>query len=67
MIGNAFTPREQEIAAALLRGASNREIAAAFGISTQTVKNHLTSMFEKRGVTSRLQLALALQQEARFA
>jgi DNA-binding NarL/FixJ family response regulator len=56
----ALTPREQQIASAIADGRSNRDIAARLGITEQTVKNHLTSIFEKVGVGNRLQLGLAL-------
>jgi DNA-binding NarL/FixJ family response regulator len=39
-------------------GCSNREIAQKFSLSEQTVKHHLTSIFNKTGVSSRLELAL---------
>ena len=55
-----LTPREQQIALAIADGRSNRDIAARLGITEQTVKNHLTSIFEKVGVDNRLQLGLAL-------
>jgi two-component system nitrate/nitrite response regulator NarL len=55
-----LTPREQQIASAIADGRSNRDIAARLGITEQTVKNHLTSIFEKVGVDNRLQLGLAL-------
>lgn len=56
----ALTPREQQIALAIADGRTNRDIAARLGITEQTVKNHLTSIFEKVGVDNRLQLGLAL-------
>ena len=56
----ALTPREQQIAAAIADGRTNRDIASRLGITEQTVKNHLTSIFEKVGVDNRLQLGLAL-------
>jgi two-component system nitrate/nitrite response regulator NarL len=55
-----LTPREQQIASAIADGRTNRDIAARLGITEQTVKNHLTSIFEKVGVDNRLQLGLAL-------
>ena len=54
----ALTPRELEIVASVLAGESNKDIAAKFGISLQTVKHHLTSIFDKVGVSNRLELAL---------
>jgi two-component system, NarL family, nitrate/nitrite response regulator NarL len=59
----ALTSREIQIARAVAEGRSNRDIATQLGITEQTVKNHLTSIFEKVGVTSRLQLALTLIKE----
>jgi two-component system nitrate/nitrite response regulator NarL len=53
-----MTPREQQIVAAVLSGYSNKDIARKLSISDQTVKNHLTSIFDKIGVSSRLELAL---------
>jgi two-component system nitrate/nitrite response regulator NarL len=55
-----LTPRENQIAQAIANGRSNRDIASQLGITEQTVKNHLTNIFGKVGVGSRLQLALAL-------
>jgi DNA-binding NarL/FixJ family response regulator len=60
---SALTTRELQIARAVAEGRGNREIATQLGITEQTVKNHLTSIFEKVGVTSRLQLALVILQE----
>jgi two-component system, NarL family, response regulator DevR len=60
-----LSPRERQIVAAVARGLNNRDIAAAAGIAPQTVKNHLSSIFQKLDVRSRLQLAvLVLQHEA---
>jgi DNA-binding NarL/FixJ family response regulator len=53
-----LTRRELHVALAVLDGASNREIAQKLGLGEQTVKNHLSSIFDKLGVSSRLELAL---------
>jgi DNA-binding NarL/FixJ family response regulator len=53
-----LTSRELEIVRAIAAGDSNREIAARFEISLQTVKHHLTSIFDKTGTSTRLELAL---------
>jgi two-component system, NarL family, nitrate/nitrite response regulator NarL len=53
-----LTSRERDIVAAIVDGASNREIADQFGLSPQTIKNHLSSIFDKLGVSNRLELAL---------
>ena len=53
-----LTRRELEIIAAVVEGASNKEVAERFGLSPQTVKNHLSNIFDKLGVSNRLELAL---------
>jgi len=53
-----LTAREMEIVAAIGDGKNNRQIAERLSISLQTVKHHLTSIFDKTGATSRLELAL---------
>lgn len=53
-----LTAREREIVAAIGAGDSNRDIAARLGISLQTVKHHLTNIFDKTGTSTRLELAL---------
>jgi two-component system, NarL family, nitrate/nitrite response regulator NarL len=53
-----LTPREIEIVGAILVGMSNAEIATRFAISDKTVKHHLTNIFDKVGVSNRLELAL---------
>ena len=49
-----LTPREQQILTALRRGDTTRQIAAAHGLGRQTVKNYLTTIYEKLGVTGRV-------------
>ena len=53
-----LTPRELEIVAAVVAGFANKEIAQHFKISEDTVKHHLSNIFDKVGVSSRLELAL---------
>jgi two-component system, NarL family, response regulator len=48
-----LTPRELATLRLTADGQSNKEIAAALGISERTVKTHLGHLFEKLGVTSR--------------
>jgi DNA-binding CsgD family transcriptional regulator len=53
----SLTPREVEIARAVARRLSNKQIAAVMEISTRTVTTHLTKIFAKLGVDSRGALA----------
>lgn len=53
-----LSPREREIIVALADGLTNRDIADRFGLSEITVKHHLRSIFDKCGVSNRLELAL---------
>jgi two-component system, NarL family, nitrate/nitrite response regulator NarL len=53
-----LTSREREIVAEIVAGHSNREIGRRFAICERTVKHHLTNIFYKVGVSSRLELAL---------
>lgn len=53
----ALTAREAEILRYVARGQTNPQIATQLGISTQTVKNHLTNIFEKLDTRSRTQAA----------
>ena len=54
----SLTPRETEIIAAVVSGCTNKDIALQFSLSQQTVKHHLTNIFDKLGVSTRLELAL---------
>jgi two-component system nitrate/nitrite response regulator NarL len=53
-----LTRRELEIIIEVVSGASNPEIARKLSISEQTVKHHLTHIFDKLGVYTRVELAL---------
>ena len=54
----ALTRREVEVLRLIVDGCSNREIATTFGLSEETVKRHLSNIFDKVGVSTRLELAL---------
>jgi DNA-binding CsgD family transcriptional regulator len=54
--GDRLSAREREIAEAVARGLSHKEIASRTGISARTVENHLRSIFAKTGVSSRTRL-----------
>jgi two-component system nitrate/nitrite response regulator NarL len=53
-----LTPRELEVVTTIVEGCSNRDIAKQFSISEETVKRHLSNVFDKTGVSTRLELAL---------
>lgn len=54
-----LSQRELEVLQALVRGRSNKEIAAALGISEPTVKTHLQNLFVKLGVQDRVGAVIA--------
>ena len=55
---DTLTRREKTIISYLMQGWRNREVAQHLSISEQTVKNHLRSIYDKVGVSDRLELVL---------
>jgi DNA-binding NarL/FixJ family response regulator len=55
-----LTPREREIVEAMLTAASNKDIASRLGITEQSVKNRLTALYRKLGVSGRVGLVVKL-------
>jgi two-component system, NarL family, nitrate/nitrite response regulator NarL len=55
---STLTDRERQVIREIVGGASNKDIASALSITEDTVKRHLTHIFDKIGVSSRLELAL---------
>lgn len=53
-----LTARELEVVALVATGASNRDIAHHLNLSEETVKHHLSKIFDKTGQSSRVELAL---------
>ena len=53
-----LTSRERQILSAIVAGLTNREIAEKLSISEDTVKHHLSRIFDKLGVSHRLELAM---------
>lgn len=53
-----LTPKELQIVALVSEGCKNREIASQLGTKEQVVKNYLRSIYDKIGVSDRLELAL---------
>jgi DNA-binding NarL/FixJ family response regulator len=61
-----FTARESEIAALLMEGMSNKDIAQALWISQNTVKSHLKAIFEKTDARSRSQAIMRIVENETF-
>jgi DNA-binding NarL/FixJ family response regulator len=57
-----LTEREREVALAVSRGASNKEVARQLGITERTVKAHIAVIFTKLAVQDRLHLALRIRE-----
>jgi two-component system, NarL family, nitrate/nitrite response regulator NarL len=53
-----LTTRELEVITLVSTGASNRDIARQLGLSEETVKHHLSKIFDKTGQSTRVELAL---------
>jgi two-component system nitrate/nitrite response regulator NarL len=53
-----LTPREQQVVAAVVSGLTNKDIAKQFSVSEDTIKHHVSNIFDKLGVSNRLELAL---------
>jgi two-component system nitrate/nitrite response regulator NarL len=54
----SLTAREMQVIGGVIKGESNREIATEMEIREDTVKHHLSSIFDKVGVFSRVELAV---------
>jgi len=53
-----LTPRELSVVNLIVEGCSNKEISKRLHITEETVKSHLTNIFDKVGMSSRLELAM---------
>jgi DNA-binding NarL/FixJ family response regulator len=62
-----LTPKEIRIVALLVQGCKNREIASRLKTTEQVIKNYLRSIFDKTGVSDRLELALFIIHHAVLA
>ncbi len=56
--GYGLTPRELDVIGTILNGCSNKDVGKQFSISERTVKHHLSNIFQKLEVSSRLELAV---------
>jgi len=57
-----LTCREREVLTKVIAGHSNKEIAQQCAVSEETIKHHLTRMFDKVGASNRLELAMVATQ-----
>ncbi|HEX3436646.1 MAG TPA: response regulator transcription factor [Pseudacidobacterium sp.] len=57
-VRDRLTPKEMKIVALIVQGCKNKEIAIRLGTTEQVVKNYLRSIYDKTGVSDRLELAL---------
>jgi DNA-binding NarL/FixJ family response regulator len=53
-----LTPRELQVTALVAEGLTNKDVAAEYKISEETVKHHIKRIFDKTGVSNRLELAI---------
>jgi DNA-binding NarL/FixJ family response regulator len=57
-VRNSLTPKEMKILGLLLQGGRNKDIARRLNTTEQVIKNYLRGMYDKTGVSDRLELAL---------
>ncbi|HET9697590.1 MAG TPA: LuxR C-terminal-related transcriptional regulator, partial [Terriglobales bacterium] len=57
-VRDRLTPKELRIIALIVQGYKNKEIASQLGTTEQVIKNYLRNVYDKIGVSDRLELAL---------
>lgn len=57
-VRDRLTPKELQIVSLIVQGCKNKEIAIQLGTKEQVIKNYLRSVYDKTGVSDRLELAL---------
>jgi DNA-binding NarL/FixJ family response regulator len=57
-VRDRLTPKEMKIVGLIVQGFKNKEIASTLGTTEQVIKNYLRSVYDKTGVSDRLELAL---------
>jgi DNA-binding NarL/FixJ family response regulator len=57
-VRDRLTPKEMQIVALIVQGCKNKDIAQQLGTKEQVIKNYLRSIYDKSGVSDRLELAL---------
>jgi len=53
-----LTPREKQVIAFVFAGYTKKDIAEKLGVSTQTIKHDVANIFDKLGVSNRMELVL---------
>ena len=56
-VRDRLTPKEMQIVALIVQGCKNKDIAMQLGTKEQVIKNYLRSIYDKTGVSDRLELA----------
>jgi DNA-binding NarL/FixJ family response regulator len=56
--GRLLTPREEQVVALVAEGLGNRQIAGELNLSQHTIKKYLFRIFEKLGISTRVELVL---------
>ena len=57
-VRDRLTPKEMQIVALIVQGCKNKDIANQLGTKEQVIKNYLRNIYDKTGVSDRLELAL---------
>ena len=57
-VRDRLTPKEMQIVALIVQGCKNKDIAVQLGTKEQVIKNYLRGIYDKTGVSDRLELAL---------
>jgi DNA-binding NarL/FixJ family response regulator len=57
-VRDRLTPKEMQIVALIVQGCKNKDIANQLNTKEQVIKNYLRSIYDKIGVSDRLELAL---------
>ena len=57
-VRDRLTPKEMQIVALIVQGCKNKDIARQLGTKEQVIKNYLRGIYDKTGVSDRLELAL---------
>ena len=57
-VRDRLTPKEMQIVALIVQGCKNKDIATQLSTKEQVIKNYLRSIYDKTGVSDRLELAL---------